>query len=214
MWTAQPGMASYAKRRNRVLVDWDLPYFNLTGHDLYTWYQIYYWSFDGQPAISTLDVDEREYVHFAAEDARWELPAAKDGGAVVKFRRPEPSFGSFMKMFEKMFSGKADYLAELQHADLRDIRGKGIAKDIEQQRPPNWDPAYADVDCENQELHRAWLYGILSVPCPVMTLSCKPDGGMTHICLPFIEPGVNLRCDLIEKMIEVLIRIILKKKIQ
>ena len=60
MWTAQPGMASYAKRRNRVLVDWDLPYFDLTGHDHYTWYQIYDWSFDGQPAISTLTVDEQQ----------------------------------------------------------------------------------------------------------------------------------------------------------
>ena len=150
-----------------MLVDWDLPYFDLTGQDHYTWYQIYDWSFDGQPAISTLDVDERECVHVAAEDAWWELPAAQDEGAVIKFRRPEPPFDSLMKMFEKMFSGKADYLVELQQAGLRVIRGKGIAKDIEQQRPPNWDPADADVDFEKHADDGTSIYILQPIVQPI-----------------------------------------------
>ena len=51
-------------------------------------------------------------------------------------------------------------------------------------------------------MNRAWLFGILSVPCPVVTLSCKPDGGLTHVCLPFLELGRNRFGSVVEDMIE------------
>ena len=51
-------------------------------------------------------------------------------------------------------------------------------------------------------MNRAWLFGILSVPCPVVTLSCKPDGGLTHVCLPFFELGRKRFWSVIADMIE------------
>ena len=100
-------------------------------------------------------------------------------------------------------SGDAPHIAELHTADLKRVRAQGISKSINKWKPPDWNAKDDHVDFQGPlVLHRAWLFGILSVPCPVVTLSCKPDGGLTHVCLPFIELGGDRFRGIIEDMIE------------
>jgi hypothetical protein len=74
-------------------------------------------------------------------------------------------------------------------------------RSIHRYKPANWNAKDADVDFQGLVvLNRAWLFGILSVPCPVVTLSCKPDGGLTHVCLPFLRIGRNWFWDMIESL--------------
>ena len=80
-------------------------------------------------------------------------------------------------MLGDMLSGEAPHIAALQMADLKEVRAKGIGKHIHKYKPDNWDSLDANVKFQGLGvLFRAWLFGILSVPRPVVTLSCKPDG--------------------------------------
>ena len=44
------------------------------------------------------------------------------------------------------------------------------------------------MDISNpRHLKYAWAFGLVAMPCPVVTLSEKPEGGVTQVCLPFLN---------------------------
>ena len=64
-----------------------------------------------------------------------------------------------------------------QLGKLRDVRAKGIGPVMDKFKPGHVDPANADVNFTGPHLlERAWAFGVVSMPCPVVTLSSKPDG--------------------------------------
>ena len=116
-----------------------------------------------------------------------ELKTAKRDGCLPKFGRPVPQFSNMVSLLEKMLAGEERELVELQKGKLKEVRAKGIGPMMERYKPGHWDPENAEVALTTApHLERAWAFGVLSLPCPVVTLSSKPDGGLTTVCLPFI----------------------------
>ena len=202
-------IAPYARKRMEVLRDRNMEWFNLTGQDAWSWQEIFNWNFWRAEGLGTVFLAENEAaaIDKVAENLQEELKTAKRDGCLPTFGRPVPQFPNIVSLFEQLLAGKEPEVEELQFGTLRDVRAKGIGPVMEKFKPDHFDPANADVNFTDPHLlERAWAFGVVSMPCPVVTLSSKPDGGLTTVCLPFIfVPGDRLDVEAVIEALGVLV---------
>ena len=77
-----------------------------------------------------------------------------------------------------MFAGKQPAAAGLHSSRMQKVSETGIDPAIEQFRPA-FDPVVNFAD--PRHLQHAWAFGVVSLSCPVVTLSSTPDGGLTTV---------------------------------
>ena len=103
--------------------------------------------------------------------------------------RPMPQFSHAVSLFEQLLAGKAPAVADLF---TEDVRAKGIGPMMTKFKPDTGvNPAKVGVNfIDTDLLQNAWAFGVVSLSCPVVSLSSQPVGGLTTMCLPFISlPG-------------------------
>ena len=61
---------------------------------------------------------------------------------------------------------------------MREVHETGIGPAIEESRPV-FDPVVQFAD--PRHLQHAWAFGVVSLSCPVVTLSSEPGGGLTTV---------------------------------
>ena len=178
-------IAKFARQRNATILAPNLPWFCL--RDDGDWAELFLQKF----GYWTRPVKEwrlRE-IQEAMDDSwyqmsRGEIPLAQFGMGGGQFENAESVLAAFRPGQDASMCADAKLLRDFAMESRDALRKKGHGASMQYYVPipdPRVDP--------KQEQHKQYALGwsLVAMPCPVVDLSNKPDGGVTQVVPPFLN---------------------------